>query len=185
VSNVYPDLSGDALVGIGKITDALMLWRAGIDAVTNGVMLDSDSKVILDMLHQRMITHGSKVAASAPAPAPAPAPTPAPAPAPAPASKPVATVGPQEAATATIAKPSSALSTPVLERIQQAVLVGNSCVNSGQHDKAIAVFNIVLKEHPTVIEAYLGRGSAYAMSNHVSCLAVVRRYLLQACVLVS
>jgi hypothetical protein len=171
VSNVYPGLSGDALVGIGKITDALMLWRAGIDAVTNGVMLDSDSKVILDMLHQRMITHGSKVAAPAPAPAPA--------------SKPVATVGPQEAATATIAKPSSALSTPVLERIQQAVLVGNSCVNSGQHDKAIAVFNIVLKEHPTVIEAYLGRGSAYAMSNHVSCLAVVRRYLLQACVLVS
>jgi hypothetical protein len=136
---------GDALVGIGKVTDALVLWRSGIDSVTNGSMLDTSSEAALDLLQKRMATYGTKMAVSTPAP-----------------------VISEATDTLTFTKPSSALTAPVLERIQQAVLVGHSCVNSGQYDKAVSVFNVVLKEHPTVVEAYLGRGSAYAMTSNVS-----------------
>ena len=49
--------------------------------------------------------------------------------------------------------------------VKQAVLLGHACVNTGQYAKAVEVFNLVLKQHPGTLEAYLGRGSAYAMSN--------------------
>jgi tetratricopeptide (TPR) repeat protein len=50
---------------------------------------------------------------------------------------------------------------------EQAVALGFLTVNTGHLDDGISVFNKILEAHPKLVSAYLGRGTAYALSQQL------------------
>ena len=150
-------LKGAALEKMGRIDDARATWQIGASCESGDILLVAE-------LAQRAAGGASSsppppAAAPAPAPIPPPAPSPPPAPAPAPSPAPAPTVA------STVASHMAKATDPVqaladAKVYQRAV----ACANRGENEQAIKLFTQFLSRDPSSVQAYAGRGTAYAYS---------------------
>jgi Flp pilus assembly protein TadD len=66
--------------------------------------------------------------------------------------------------------------------LDEKIAMGYLHVNTGNFPQAIKLFNVLVNLYPKLVAAYLGRGTAYALSGHLSTVRKLAPVSCPACV---